>query len=115
MTRMRRSWRGTAPSRSSRPTSPEAVGRNSFPFDAPETLVAHERVEDADRAARLAAVAQVGVARVAAVPQVLHRERVHLLDPPGPGNVEPHDVVVAAARAADPAHEILAAGDVERH
>src|SRR4029079_1189566 len=86
-----------------------------FPVDPAEMLMPQQRVKDADRAAGLGAAAQVGKSRIAPVPEIFHGDCMLLLDSPRVGDVGARDVVVTAgAGAADAAHEVVPAGDVQR-
>src|ERR1700757_892007 len=68
----------------------------SPPLDGSEPVVTEVRVEDADRPASLSNVAESGEARVAARPDVAHRERMLAIDPERERGVRAHDVVVPA-------------------
>src|SRR5690349_7955897 len=81
-------------------TAPGATTETaSPPVDGPESILADERVEDADRDLRLPTAAVAGEAGIAPVPDDAQRDRMLLGEPVHEQRIAAHDVVVPAARA----------------
>src|SRR5665213_1364974 len=89
--------------------------RASAPLDRAEAVLAQQRIEDPDGLMLLDQAADIGIARVTAVAQVLDGHAVAPLHAPGEGGIEPPDVLVPAARGRrHAAHVVFARRDIER-
>jgi hypothetical protein len=75
--------------------------------------VAEERIENADRSSSLRPVAEVGIRRIAARPQVLDRDRMLAMNAHRERRFCARDVIVASPVGDYASHEVLAPRHIE--
>src|SRR5438552_18614298 len=96
------------------PATSAGLPASLAPVDGAEPLVAEQRVKNAERSPCLRQIGEAGIGRIAAVPQVLQRDRVLAIDGPRERYIGADDVVVSPpGRRGYLADKILASRQIE--